>query len=108
MNKIRRNNVSIKLTDDEKKRAEFFAEERDLTLSEYFRMSGLKHRIKPTVVHFEQSQNSIEESEKLIEAVMLIQKHIADNGYMHWHDYKNDSKVINALKYIRNRTFNDK
>lgn len=62
MNKTRRNNVSIKLTDDEKKRAEFFAEERDLTLSEYFRMSGLKHRIKPTVVHFEQSQNSIEDT----------------------------------------------
>ena len=42
---------------------------RDLSIAEYLRMSGLKHRIKPTVVQYEQSQNEgIEsgvESEKL-------------------------------------------
>lgn len=38
---------------------------RDLSIAEYLRMSGLKHRIKPTVVQYEQSQNEGVESEKL-------------------------------------------
>lgn len=125
--KIQRiNNISLKLSDDEKKRVAFFASERDLSIAEYLRMSALKHKIKPTVVEYveykeeqksgrsdtsndgssierEESELRIAISEHEADLIRQISELTASNGYI---DYKKGGPLMLELKKIAER-FNE-
>lgn len=119
--KNRKHNVSIKLNDDEKRRIELFSQQRDLTISEYMRMSALGHRIKPTVVNFnnesvsadveelqtenEQLKMNIKRLSPIMKAVKQIQNSIGDNGYVEWKTLTKEDK--DALILLKNLKFAD-
>lgn len=99
-NNPRNNNISIKLTDNEKERVTLFANQRDLSVAEYVRMSALKHKIKPTIVETnisEKDQNKIKLADQFLEIMQELSPLIADNGYV---NYKEGGKYILKLKEV--------
>lgn len=118
----RTNNISLKLSDDEKKRVAFFAGQRDLTIAEYLRMTALGHKIKPTIVEWspndkeqerskpsndlspvepEENELRIELTEEEIEVIKAIADLTASsNGYI---DYRQGGELMLKLKELAKR-----
>lgn len=95
----RNNNISLKLTDNEKERVTLFANQRDLSVAEYVRMSALKHKIKPTVVEIkrdteDQNREESEHLKKFQEIMNRLSPKVAANGYV---NYKEGGEEILEL-----------
>lgn len=98
----RTNNVSLKLTDNEKERITLFANQRDLSIAEYLRMSALKHKIKPTVIEINRDKTKETQDKhlnKFLEIMNELSPKVADNGYVY---YKDGGKQILELVKLYN------
>lgn len=105
----RTNNVSLKLTDNEKERITLFAEQRDLSIAEYVRMSALKHKIKPTVVEIKKeeiervnAEGRYEITQKELDAIDELINLFDETGYMHLNKFNSDKqKYINIRRAFK-------
>lgn len=105
----RTNNISLKLTDNEKERITHFAKERDLSIAEYVRMSALKHKIKPTVVEIKKeemervnAEGRYEITHKELDAIDELINLFDETGYMHLNKFNSDKqKYINIRRAFK-------
>jgi len=100
--------ITFRLSESEYEKVQKLAEQRHMNPTEYARHVALGNRIKPTIISVEHSSeediSTLEkENTKMKQMIHSIQKHISENGFMNWHDYKNDEQAIHALKAIRNK-----
>ena len=102
--------ISFRLSESEYDKVQDLADQRHMTATEYVRHVALGNRIKPTVIKKDNSNTNdalIKENEKLKMELLKadnsmtpLSKYVSENGFMNWHEYKNDEKVISILKYI--------
>lgn len=97
--------ITFKLTESEYDKIKTLADQRHMNPTEYARHTALGNRIKPTVISNESSSEDLlalkQENAKMLHMLQSLDGYIAENGFMNWHDYKNDEKVIEALKTMR-------
>lgn len=102
--------ITFRLSESECEKIQMLAEQRHMNATEYARHVALGNRIKPTVIKKDDSNTNdalINENERLKTELLksdnsmaLLSKYVSENGFMNWHEYKNDEKVISILKYI--------
>lgn len=95
--------ITFRLSESEYGKVQKLAEQRHMNPTEYARHTALGNRIKPTVISAEDTSALEKENAALTHMIQSVQKYISENGFMNWHDYKNDEQAIHALKAIRNK-----
>lgn len=100
--------ITFRLSESEYEKIQMLAEQRHMNPTEYSRHVSLGNRIKPTVINIENGTtisedlaNAEVENEELLNMIYSIQEYIAENGYINWHEYKNDEIAMKALLRMR-------
>lgn len=101
--------ITFRLSESEYEKVQNLADERHMNPTEYARLVTLGNRIKPTVINIENGATISEdlanaelENEELLNMIHSIQDYISENGFMNWHEYKNDEVAVKSLQRIRN------
>lgn len=96
--------ITFRLSESEYEKVQMLAEQRHMNATEYARHVALGNRIKPTVINIENDTTLSEdlanvelENEELLNMIHSIQDYIAENGFINWHEYKNDEVAVNSL-----------
>lgn len=100
--------ITFRLSESEYEKIQMLAEQRHMNPTEYSRHVALGNRIKPTVINVENKETISEdlanaelENEELLNMIHSIQDYISENGFMNWHEYKNDEVAVKSLQRMK-------